>query len=120
MSGMLIDDIVFLLENRGDFSVPAVCLDCGKEFKIEIKRTEDAKISISGGAIYKPDTHMGYDVKYVFKCDDCHKIDSKIYARTLTFSRCVGYITPTKQYNNGKLAEFHTRKMFDIDTMPSA
>lgn len=33
---------------------------------------------------------------------------------TETFARIVGYVTPIKQWNPGKAAEYKDRKMFDI------
>jgi len=33
---------------------------------------------------------------------------------TEIFSRVVGYIRPTKQWNDGKLAEFEERKVFEV------
>lgn len=31
------------------------------------------------------------------------------------YSRCVGYIRPIQNFNEGKLAEFRERKLFDIN-----
>jgi ribonucleoside-triphosphate reductase len=42
-----------------------------------------------------------------FKCPDCDK-DCEVYARV------VGYIRPVKQWNKGKVAEYHTRKVFKV------
>jgi hypothetical protein len=111
---MLLDDLVFLLENRGDFYAKGFCLDCKNEVLISIKRTFDAQVEIKGGAIYKPEEHLKYDDKYVYKCDECFKKDSKIYARTEVYSRSVGYIRPVNQWNEGKQSEFMTRKMYDF------
>jgi len=115
---MLIDDLIFLLENRGDFYAKGVCVDCSEQVNILISRTEDGGVKIDGGAIYQPDEHMGYDEKHVYKCDNCFNKDKKIYARTETYSRVVGYIRPIKQFNDGKIAEYNQRAMFDLSTTP--
>lgn len=33
----------------------------------------------------------------------------------IIYARCVGWITPTKNYNPGKLSEWNDRKMFKIN-----
>lgn len=38
----------------------------------------------------------------------------KCQERTEVFSRCVGFYRPVQQFNKGKQAEFHNRKMYDI------
>ena len=52
-------------------------------------------------------TH-GYIAGEHFKCPKCGE-------ETEVFSRVVGYIRPIKQWNDGKIAEFETRKTFDIN-----
>lgn len=52
-------------------------------------------------------TH-GYIAGEHFKCPKCGE-------ETEVFSRVVGYIRPIKQWNDGKMAEFETRKTFDIN-----
>ena len=52
-------------------------------------------------------TH-GYIAGEHFKCPKCNE-------ETEVFSRVVGYIRPIKQWNDGKMAEFETRKTFDIN-----
>lgn len=42
-----------------------------------------------------------------FKCPDCNK-DCEVYARV------VGYIRPVQQWNKGKVAEYHQRKVFKV------
>ena len=52
-------------------------------------------------------TH-GYVAGEHFKCPDCGD-DCEV------FSRVVGYISPVKQWNEGKTEEFHLRKTFDLN-----
>lgn len=52
-------------------------------------------------------TH-GYIAGEHFKCPKCGE-------ETEVFSRVVGYIRPIKQWNDGKMAEFETRKTFNIN-----
>ncbi len=52
-------------------------------------------------------TH-GYVAGEHFKCPDCGD-DCEV------FSRVVGYISPVKQWNEGKTEEFHLRKTFDVN-----
>ena len=49
-------------------------------------------------------TH-GYIAGEHFRCPKCNK-------ETEVFSRVVGYIRPVKQWNDGKMSEFKTRKTF--------
>lgn len=50
----------------------------------------------------------GYIAGEHFKCPKCGE-------ETEVFSRVVGYIRPIKQWNDGKMAEFETRKNFCVE-----
>lgn len=52
-------------------------------------------------------TH-GYIAGEHFKCPKCNE-------KTEVFSRVVGYIRPIKQWNDGKMEEFKTRKNFCVE-----
>ena len=52
-------------------------------------------------------TH-GYIAGEYFKCPKCNE-------ETEVFSRVVGYIRPIKQWNDGKMEEFKTRKNFCVE-----
>ena len=52
-------------------------------------------------------TH-GYIAGEHFKCPKCNE-------ETEVFSRVVGYIRPIKQWNDGKMEEFKTRKNFCVE-----
>jgi hypothetical protein len=112
----LIEDLVFLLENSGSYNVNGKCNDCKKDVLISIDPTEDGQIQIEGGAIYKPTEDLGYEDKYIYKCDDCYNKDKILHQVTEVYTRCVGYYRPTKQFNPGKISEFSVRKNFDIVT----
>ena len=40
--------------------------------------------------------------------------DNRCKARVETFNRVVGFMRPVQQFNKGKQAEFHDRKMFNL------
>jgi anaerobic ribonucleoside-triphosphate reductase len=48
------------------------------------------------------------------KCRKCHEIDPVLrnYQECEVYSRCVGYIRPVYNWNEGKKAEFKDRKVF--------
>ena len=52
--------------------------------------------------------------KFVYKCQKCFKIDSKLrnYQDCEVYSRIVGYLRPVKQWNIGKQEEYSRRKPF--------
>jgi len=39
--------------------------------------------------------------------------------RTEVYSRIVGYLRPIEQWNDGKQAEFHDRKTYEVKRQPS-
>ena len=43
------------------------------------------------------------------------KINSLRRTKCEVFTRCVGYIRPVSQWNDGKYAEFKDRKLFKIE-----
>lgn len=50
------------------------------------------------------------------KCKPCHEKDPILrnWRETEVYSRVVGYIRPTKQWNKGKKAEFDDRKEYVV------
>ncbi len=111
---MLLDNVVNILENTGNFSSIGTCVDCGKSVTVDFGTTQDGEISISGGAVFAPEERFGYQEKYLFKCDECFKVDNKIHQLNEVFTRCVGYYRPKSQMNNGRISEINARKMFNI------
>lgn len=61
---------------------------------------------------------MPYEVsgKEFVKCQACHEADPMLrrFRETEVYSRVVGYIRPTKQWNKGKQAEYGDRKEFVV------
>lgn len=51
-----------------------------------------------------------------YKCTACYKKDSVLrnFQETEVYSRIVGYIRPTKQWNVGKTEEYADRKEFVV------
>jgi len=112
----MLKDLVYLLEENGDYNLTGTCNDCNKKILISIDRTKDGQIKISGGAIYKPEESLGYNTKYIYKCDECYNQDKILHQRTEVYTRVVGYLRPIKQFNPGKIAEFELRENYKIET----
>ena len=76
------------------------CHDCGKQLK-------------------ENDEVMPYYLKEgdFFKCKECHIKDPILrnFQKTEVWSRVVGYIRPTYQWNKGKQTEFKDRVNFDVN-----
>lgn len=87
------------------------CQDCDCEIKVVIKRTDEGFL-VTGGAVYEHTRD-----KFYLKCDECFEREPvlKDFQPCLIFSRIVGYLTPTNQWNDGKKAEFSIRKTFDLE-----
>ena len=99
--------------NDGHITVRGGCHDCGIDCAVHATALEDG-IEICGGAVYD----VGQP-NYVVKCDECYGKDVILrdYQECLVYSRIVGYLTPTKQWNEAKQAEFKDRKMYNIPDM---
>lgn len=87
------------------------CHDCQGEVKVKASLEADG-IHIKGGGVYEPEAD-----KFMMKCDGCFQNDSVLrnYQDCEVYSRVVGYLRPVNQWNDGKLAEFNDRKMFDAN-----
>jgi len=76
-----------------------LCHDCGKNI-------------VSG------EKYMAYEVSHdrYAKCEICYGADPILrnFRETEVYSRVVGYIRPTKQWNKGKQAEYADRKEFVV------
>ena len=92
------------------------CHDCKKEILVLIEALETG-FKVTGGAIYK--VHDGEEYKgkkkIIIKCEECYNKKSELshYQECEVYSRIVGYLRPTNQWNPGKLSEFKDRKTFD-------
>lgn len=87
------------------------CFDCTCDIVITTERKEK-ETEILGGAIYRDDLTDSF----YFKCDNCYKKEKKLmnYQPCEVYSRIVGYLRPTSQWNEGKQSEFKDRKMFNL------
>jgi len=93
------------------------CKDCGKETTVIINATTAIGFVIEGGAVYKVHDAEDYKGKenFIIKCDKCYEKEKELtnFQECEVYSRVVGYLRPTKQWNPGKLSEFKDRKTFD-------
>lgn len=76
-------------------------------------KCHDCKKTLKEGEKCVPYETQG---KTFFKCVKCYENDSVLrnYQDTEVYSRIVGYIRPTKQWNVGKSAEYQDRKEFVV------
>jgi DNA-directed RNA polymerase subunit RPC12/RpoP len=89
--------------------IKATCMDCGKDFELQLERTSETEIAISNGSIgiRRSTKHM------YFKCPDCeHNLDWGTPCDT--YSRVVGYFRPVNHWNDAKQEEFRMRKTYSI------
>lgn len=110
---MNLDFVVKLLEEHGDFSLTGNCIDCNKDTTVSVSRTDDGQIQIEGGAAFKPPDMWNCPTEYLLKCPECFEKSAKFYPKTEVYSRIVGYMRPTSQWNEGKKSEFAIRKTFN-------
>ena len=85
------------------------CHDCGADVIVYIEPGEDG-FDVQGGAVYNvKDTIF-------LKCDPCYATAPKLgnYQNCEVYSRVVGYLRPTSQWNEGKLAEFRNRVNYKV------
>ena len=108
---MNIEDLKADIE-KGDFIYRGLCHDCKTHVEVTAKLTEEGVIEIEGGSVYK--VKEGIESIYFFKCADCFKKDKTLrnFRNTEVYSRVVGYLRPTQQWNKGKKAEYDMRKEF--------
>ena len=91
------------------------CHDCGVDVAVECDITSDSQINVRGGAVYKPVLNGEYD-RLFLKCEYCYDKLSRLenYNPCEVYSRVVGYLRPTNQWNKGKVAEWKDRKEFKL------
>ena len=102
------DRLAELCKDQVDFT--GKCQDCDCEVKVTIKRTDEGFL-VTGGAVYEHTRD-----KFYLKCDECFEREPilKNFQPVECWSRVVGYLRPVGQWNDGKVAEFHDRKSFDV------
>ena len=89
------------------------CHDCGSDVVVSIKLVDEG-FDVSGGALYQP--FLNDDAKLWVKCTPCFGGNPHLsnYQECEVFVRCIGYLRPTNQMNEGKRAEVKDRKMFNV------
>ena len=88
--------------------IGVTCMDCGKDFQMNIERTSATCIEIKNGAIGK---RYG---SYLFKCSECFRKSQEFDQACDVYSRVVGYLRPVGQWNDAKQEEYKKRKVFDV------
>jgi hypothetical protein len=85
------------------------CDKCGCEIQ-EVDLGQG--LELQGGKCLK--FKDGEEEYYVTRCDKCFEKDTTLtnYKKTEVFTRCVGYMRPTSQFNKGKEQEYYDRKVF--------
>lgn len=89
------------------------CYDCNKNIEYS---EQDGEIILSGAKLLKYKTGEFKEVS-IIKCNPCFEKDPSLhdFQETEVYSRIVGYIRPTRQWNPGKQTEFSERKTFDLN-----
>lgn len=86
------------------------CHDCNKSVSVKIDLAEDGKLTVKGGAVYLPNNEV------FIKCDSCYAQDPILhnYQKCDVYSRVVGFLRPTKDWNAGKQSEWKLRKEYNL------
>ena len=108
---------LFEREKVNELKWTGKCSDCKKETIVLIKLGKEG-FEIYGGAVYEPVNDEVYKgEKFYLKCDFCFDKNPRLesFQECEVYSRCVGYLRPTKQFNPGKKAEFNDREMFNLE-----
>jgi hypothetical protein len=92
------------------------CHDCGVELSV-LLISEQGKISVYNGAIYKIKEPSIREDGIFLKCNSCFEKNKRInnWRPLEVWTRCVGYLRPVGQFNNGKKAEFQLRKNYNLN-----
>ena len=86
--------------------IGVTCMDCNKEFQMNMERTSTTCIEIKNGAIGK---RYG---DYIFKCPECFRKSQDFGQDCEVYSRVVGYLRPISNWNPGKKEEYKIRKNY--------
>ena len=98
-------------ENTNEIVWMGECNDCEREVEVIAKRS-DNEISITGGVVYNP--MIDGNKEYFVKCDECYKKNPVLtnWQPVECYSRIVGYLRPTSNWNGAKKSEFNMRRTF--------
>jgi ribonucleoside-triphosphate reductase len=127
--GMNTEDVQKIIEaaQSGNIEFIGYCYDCKKETSliIEITDYDTWEYKISGGAIYITEEPYIRDeigqppllnIGLQFKCEECFEKDPILHdIECEVYSRCVGYLRPVSQWNEGKKEEFKDRKGYIVE-----
>jgi len=91
------------------------CIDCGKKFDIEIERTSETSLNITGGIMAKNTNSKLGPMEWMFKCMECYQLEPLFIGGNEVYSRVVGYLRPIKMWNNAKQEEYKLRKEYKFD-----
>lgn len=103
---MTLKEFVDIPGGDGGPVLEGACHDCGRGVRVFSEKT-GGTVSIRGGALYEVPGGT------FFKCEDCFSRGKKLknYRECEVYSRIVGYLRPTSQWNSGKAAEYGKRTM---------
>jgi len=90
------------------------CCDCDKHSVIDVERTSETEIKITGGALFMPPVEWGVEDPVIGKCDECYNIQPEFNLPTLVFSRVVGFYRPVSFWNDAKKEEFKMRETYKV------
>lgn len=77
---------------------------------VDLVGTDAVEVNGNGGMKY-----FTLQERPVFICDDCHGKGKRIGTPCEIYSRPCGYLSPTRRWNKGKVAEFAKRTMFNTE-----
>lgn len=103
-----------LIEVSGDdqIEVNGDCQHCGTKVVLDVDLVGTATIEVNGNGGMK---FFTLQERPVFICATCHDKGKRIGTPCEIYSRPCGYLSPTRRWNKGKIAEYANRKMFNTD-----
>ena len=104
-------DMLFQTHKTKELGFSGHCHNCKCDVDVIAKLSDDGQITIDGGAVYKP---FEGEEQFYLKCDTCFEKDTVLrnYREVDTYSRVVGYLRPTSNWNDAKQEEFKQRKNY--------
>lgn len=101
-----------ILGIQNPFIFEGECMDC-RSLVLVTATQDDEETTIVGGAVF----HWHSPTEYLMKCDGCYEKNPVFNPKTQVYSRVVGFLTPVQNWNNGKKAEWKSRKTFTVESM---
>ena len=97
---------------KGNWIFHGNCHNCSIPVEIKAYVTEEGEMIVEGGAVYK--RKIALKDTYFYKCDQCYENDPTLrnWQDCEVWTRVVGYLRPTNQWNEGMKAQFNERKLF--------